>query len=453
VRLDLIGQAGFRRHAMIAVSLSAMILAAGPAQARWFFEPEPVAKPGPRTRSLAPLQQGTADPGAPRQGARKSKKGAKTTAVAKAPEKMPAGPLSILISIKQQRLTVYANGQPFAHSPVSTGVPGHPTPQGVFSVIQKNLHHRSNLYSDAPMPYMQRITWSGVAMHEGRLPGYPASHGCIRLPREFAQRLWGMTRIGARVIIAQDEVTPAEISHTRLAALNLPVLSAAEPPSRIRLATAAPGGMLDTPLKGTIDDNESNDARIERAIDSAVQAGMAAADAFVDIESAPARVPDKTGVVASAKDPLLKPGPISIYISRKNAKLYVRKGFDEVLEVPVTIAQPDQPLGTHVFSALKADGENVRWNVVSLPTQRLVKNGKYLLTMHRGEKLRKELVPPVYETVPPGNAHVALDRITIPEATLARINALMSPGASLIISDLGLSYETGKGTDFIVLTR
>ena len=121
-------------------------------------------------------------------------------------EKPPAGPMSIVISIKEQRLTVYANGQPFAHSPVSTGVPGHPTPQGVFNVIQKNLHHRSNLYSDAPMPYMQRITWSGVAMHEGKLPGRPASHGCIRLPREFAQRLWAWTRIGARVIIVQDDV-------------------------------------------------------------------------------------------------------------------------------------------------------------------------------------------------------------------------------------------------------
>jgi lipoprotein-anchoring transpeptidase ErfK/SrfK len=450
VRLDLIGQAGLRRRMMIAASLSAMILTASPAQARWFFEPGPAANPGTRTRSLAPIHPGAAEPGAQR---KKSKKGAKTTAVAKAPEKMPAGPLSIVISIKQQRLTVYANGQPFAHSPVSTGVPGHPTPQGVFSVIQKNLHHRSNLYSDAPMPYMQRITWSGVAMHEGRLPGYPASHGCIRLPREFAQRLWGMTRIGARVIIAQDEVRPADISHTRLAALNLPVLSAAEPPARIRLATAAPGGMLDTPLKGTIVENESDAARIEKAIDSAVQAGMAAADAFAQVESAPSRVPDKTGVVASAKDPLLKPGPISIYISRKNAKLYVRKGFDEVLEVPVTIVQPDQPLGTHVFSALKSDGESLRWNVVSLPTQRLVKNGKYLMTMNRGEKLRKELVPPVHETVPPGDPHVALDRITIPQATLARINELMSPGASLIISDLGLSYETGKGTDFIVLTR
>ena len=138
---------------------------------------------------------------------------------ATAPEKLPPGPLHVVISIKQQRMTLYANGQPFAQSPVSTGVPGHPTPQGVFSVIQKNLHHRSNIYSAAPMPYMQRITWSGVAMHEGKLPGYPASHGCIRLPREFAQRLWGITRIGARVIIAQDDVVPSAIAHARLAAL------------------------------------------------------------------------------------------------------------------------------------------------------------------------------------------------------------------------------------------
>ena len=119
----------------------------------------------------------------------------------------------------------------------------------------------------------------------------------------------------------------------------------------------------------------------------------------------------------------------------------------------MTIAQPDAPLGTHVFSALKGDDDAVRWNVVSLPTDRLVKKGKYLETFVRGEKLRKELVPPVHETVPPGDPNAALDRITIPAATLARINELMSPGASLIISDLAPSHETGRGTDFIVLTR
>jgi lipoprotein-anchoring transpeptidase ErfK/SrfK len=438
VRLDSIRQAGIRRQAMIATSLAVLVLVASPAQARWFFEPEPATK----SRALPPAQQGAAEPNAQRKGAKKAgKKGAKTTAVAKAPEKMPAGPLSIVVSIKQQRLTVYANGQPFAHSPVSTGVPGHPTPQGVFSVIQKNLHHRSNIYSDAPMPYMQRITWSGVAMHEGKLPGYPASHGCIRLPREFAQRLWGMTRIGARVIIAQDEVAPADITHTRLAALNFPTLSAAEEPvSRVRLATAAPSGVVDAPLKGTIDE-------------STARATATSAAPTVEAERAAPRVPDKGAIATSAKDPLLKPGPISIFISRKTGKLYVRKGLEEVLEVPVTIAQPDQPIGTHLFTALKADGENMRWNVVSLPIQRLVKNGKYLMTMNRGEKLRKELTAPVHETLPPGDPHAALDRITIPDAIVARITEMMSPGASLMVSDLGLSHETGKGTDFIILTR
>ncbi len=124
----------------------------------------------------------------------------------KVPEKLPPGPLQIVISIRKQQLTLYAGGQPVAHSQVSTGVPGHPTPQGVFSIIQKQIYHEFNLYSSAPMPYMQRITWSGVAMHQGVVPGRPASHGCIRLPAAFAKRLWSLTRIGARVIIAQDDV-------------------------------------------------------------------------------------------------------------------------------------------------------------------------------------------------------------------------------------------------------
>ena len=157
-------------------------------------------------------------------------------------------------------------------------------------------------------------------------------------------------------------------------------------------------------------------------------------------------------MLASAKDPLLRPGPISIYISRKNGKLYVRKGFDEVLEVPVTIAQPDQPLGTHVFSALKADGEHVRWNVVSLPTQRLVKNGKYLMTMTSRREAAQGIGGAGARNGPAGRP--ATPRSTASRSrtpTLARINELMSPGASLIISDLGLSHETGKGTDFIML--
>jgi hypothetical protein len=130
----------------------------------------------------------------------------------------PQGPLIIAISIDRQILKVYdANGF-FAETPISTGMRGHSTPMGVFSVIQKHKYHRSNIYSGAPMPYMQRITWSGVAMHAGVLPGYPASHGCIRMPMNFAVKMWGWTRMGARVVVTPGELAPESFSHPLLIA-------------------------------------------------------------------------------------------------------------------------------------------------------------------------------------------------------------------------------------------
>ena len=136
-------------------------------------------------------------------------------------ESKPQGPLIISISIAQQKLRVYdANGL-YAESPVSTGMPGHPTPMGVFSVIQKQKFHRSNIYSGAPMPFMQRITWSGVAMHAGVLPGYPASHGCIRMPAAFAVKMYNWTRMSARVIVTPGDVIPASFSHPVLAAVKV----------------------------------------------------------------------------------------------------------------------------------------------------------------------------------------------------------------------------------------
>jgi lipoprotein-anchoring transpeptidase ErfK/SrfK len=141
----------------------------------------------------------------------------------------PQGPLIISVSIAQQKLRIYdANGL-FAASPVSTGMPGHPTPMGVFSIIQKQKFHQSNIYSGAPMPYMQRITWSGIAMHAGVLPGHPASHGCIRMPMAFAVKMYNWTRMGARVVVTPGDVTPAAFAHPLLATVKvLPQPVAAE---------------------------------------------------------------------------------------------------------------------------------------------------------------------------------------------------------------------------------
>ncbi|WP_275195482.1 L,D-transpeptidase family protein [Bradyrhizobium sp. CSA207] len=139
----------------------------------------------------------------------------------------PQGPLVIVVSIDRQKVTVYDTHGVFAESPVSTGMKGHSTPMGVFSVIQKHKFHHSNIYSGAPMPYMQRITWSGIAMHAGVLPGYPASHGCIRMPMAFAVKMWNWTRMGARVIVTPGQMTPQDFSHPLLAAVRVPPQPAA----------------------------------------------------------------------------------------------------------------------------------------------------------------------------------------------------------------------------------
>src|SRR5512140_2977879 len=141
----------------------------------------------------------------------------------------PQGPVIIAISIEKQNLKIYdANGF-FAEAPVSTGMKGHPTPMGVFSVIQKQKLHHSNIYSGAPMPYMQRITWSGIAIHAGVLPGYPASHGCIRMPMAFAMKMWNWPRMGARVVVTPSEMTPASFSHPLLVTQKVVPQPAAEP--------------------------------------------------------------------------------------------------------------------------------------------------------------------------------------------------------------------------------
>jgi hypothetical protein len=127
------------------------------------------------------------------------------------PERSPAGPVVVIVSIPDQLVHVYRNGKQIAVSTCSTGKPGHSTPTGAFVILEKAVTHHSNLYNNAPMPNMQRLTWGGVALHAGELPGYPASHGCVRLPKAFSRLLYTVTSIGTAVIVADKTSAPADV--------------------------------------------------------------------------------------------------------------------------------------------------------------------------------------------------------------------------------------------------
>lgn len=144
-----------------------------------------------------------------------------------APDIAPAGPVMIIVSLRRQRAYVYRNGVPIGVSTVSTGTRGHPTPTGVFTILQKAVEHRSNRYSNAPMPFMQRLTWYGIAMHAGHLPGYPASHGCIRLPTKFAKLLYATTKLGLTVVITDNATVPVVSPQPDIMRESTPAVTAA----------------------------------------------------------------------------------------------------------------------------------------------------------------------------------------------------------------------------------
>ena len=405
------------------------------------------------------------DLGSPSRGWHRSRRrsGSDETAEARKPEpaKQPSGPLLLAISIGSQRVTVYDNGTPVAVSPVSTGMAGHLTPMGVFSVIQKQRWHHSNLYSNAPMPYMQRITWSGVALHAGVVPGHPASHGCIRLPERFAVRLWGMTKVGARVVITRGEAAPYEIAHPRLAGLAKASEAAFEPGTSNARSSAAPQvatGAVVVATTGAVAGGAGAAASRDDSAPSSSAFG-ASASPQVEGEAAPdkpaeAGRPAEPAPTPKVEDPLQQhPGPISLFVSRKLGKLFVRKGFAPVFDVPVTIARPEEPIGTHVFTASRPanEGAGVRWLAVSLGYDRAASRPEP--AKRKGRATRDERPVPLMADALRQAAVNALDRIELPPEALERIGPLVAPGTSLLISDQGLGNETGRDTDFIVVTK
>jgi hypothetical protein len=239
------------------------------------------------------------------------------------------------------------------------------------------------------------------------------------LANGFANRLWHLTKRGTRVIIAHDDVQPVEITNPHLfkpkAASGSPESRATVVGDNIDTAAAAHGPLL-------------SDADTQEAVN--LQAPG----------SAPAGV---------ARQKIV---PISVFVSRKSSKLFVRRGFAPLFDVPVKIQNPEQPLGTHVFTAMEFQNEGaaVRWTVVSMPEE--------FPRMPVGStKERKAAAKRIIATAPlaplPDKANTALDRIEIPQDVMERISGLLTPASSLIISDQGISHETGRDTDFIVVTH
>jgi hypothetical protein len=380
-------------------------------------------------------------------------------------------PIMAIVSLKSQQVTIYDADGWILRAPVSTGIKGRETPAGVFSVVEKDKDHHSNLYDDAWMPNMLRITWSGIALHGGPLPGYAASHGCIRMPYDFAEKLFDRVQVGMRVIIAPDDAEPVAFSDPKLFAPNADALAAA--PARAdalareaadaakaadeakaaataaaRDAAAAPAAVRKLELLKTRADAElafaekvlaaaKTDQDKARAEDLPDKAAAKAADLGTQLDAAKADAKSKLDAAAAAKDALkaaeakrtdtaaaardakLALEPVAVFISRANKKLYVRRGFASTIEVPIAIRDPDKPIGTHLFPAVaRADG-GLRWTAVSIDD---------------GD-----------------DAKDALDRITIPQDVLDRIAPTAVPRSSLIISDEAANREQNYRTEFIVV--
>jgi L,D-transpeptidase catalytic domain len=455
-----------------------------------------------------------------------------------------AGPVLAVVSLSKQRVWVYGSAGLIAQSAVSTGMAGHRTPTGVFSVLQKSKFHRSNLYWNAPMPYMQRITWSGVTFHAGIIPGYPASHGCIRLPHRFAVELWGMTRIGTRVVVVPDGASVVTNVRSQLPVPKLTIVSAQDngqsentsggtPAKVLKIAdapatAASPRPRLLNPLEraelirgvaaaervakakaaaiadatsavkaaaaksaaatlrasqsafaiaraqrdaaaGAIDrattaesgerakhafakaearlaeaQKANEAARAREAIDTAE--AIAAAGAKLDAEEASREAAAKLKVAERSTE------PISILVSKKTGRMYIRQSWAPIYEAPVTFKDVDLPVGTHLYLAVAAEGtgETLRWLSVSLPFRAPApqrEGGR----QHSREPLASRRALPS-QLLPKTTAN-PLERFELSEEAKEFIAERLWAGASLIVSDEGLSNETGTYTDFIVLTR
>lgn len=445
------------------------------------------------------------------------------------------GPMIAVVSLNDQRITLYDAEGRLVRAPVSSGSTGNETPVGLYTIIQKNRDHVSNLY-DADMPFMQRITWSGIALHAGALPGYPASHGCVRMPHRFAETIFDLETKGMRVVLVRNDMSPVEFAHpslfkpqgARVAAAQTPKEKPAEKPEvegekPMRLgggdlpasenASAYDAMKADADAKAAaaeaaarkadaararayrLNAESAKDAKFLRGAEyvkanlegqlKLAEAQLAAAPtpaaterAQIAVDNARKRLDDANARLASilaqpkveaaeqarqeaaaaeierrktAEDSALaqrKLMPISVLVSRKTQRIYVRQGNEPVMDAPVVIRDADKPIGTTLFTAMAHVGSDVRWTALAMYAKGTEPDANAPLNR---QSRRFQLRTPEATPTSVEDAKAVLDRIEIPEEARARISEVVAPGSSLIVSDETMHKETGGGTDFIVL--
>jgi hypothetical protein len=329
------------------------------------------------------------------------------------PEASPSGPVAIIVSIPEQRVYVYRNGIEIAVSTCSTGKPGHETPTGVFTILQKDKNHHSSTYNNAPMPNMNRLTWGGIALHAGNLPGYPASHGCVRLPMDFSAKLFGITHIGTPVIIANAKSAPADVVHPGqvLSADAVAEFAHVADTKANTPASATPAAQVDhgtvTVAAADVPDPHLNphDSEAPSAATAAAEPGVAPAG-----DTAPA-------IPATA-----------ILVSSADQRIMVLDNGEIVAEGPATITDPSDPLGHHVFilSGVNDTDGQLHWH-----------------TLGFGHEVGADVDAADLATI---------QRVRGDHAVIEAIRTRMHPGTVMVTVDQPLSEDTRTAQDFVVMT-